>query len=279
MLELVSGRTYKRSALHKEFGGQRQGGISTPRKSPMVLLFTGEQGKQYGYLDGFHTDGTYWYTGEGRKGDMRMVAGNLAIRSHAQLSKNLHLFEYVKKGEVRYLGNASYLEHREEVRPDVDKNPRNAIVFQLSIDSGEAGEPATPTKPDDTPPAQFWKQPFEKLRNEVFASAEKVEDLPSTPKEGKRVVYLRSARLKAYVIRRANGHCEGCGYPSPFLTRKNKPYFEPHHIRRVADGGPDHPRWVVALCPNCHARVHHGIDGVQYNEQLAMRIAEIEGVP
>src|ERR1700746_1774493 len=24
--------------------------------------------------------------------------------------------------------------------------------------------------------------------------------------------------------------------------------------RRLSDGGPDHPRWVVAVCPNCHRR-------------------------
>jgi hypothetical protein len=39
------------------------------------------------------------------------------------------------------------------------------------------------------------------------------------------------------------------------------PNLEPHHIRRLADGGPDHPRWVAALCPTCHRRVHHGVDG------------------
>ena len=37
---------------------------------PVIFLFTGEQGEQYGYSDDFQTDGTYWYNGEGQVGDM-----------------------------------------------------------------------------------------------------------------------------------------------------------------------------------------------------------------
>lgn len=276
MLEMVPGRTYKRSDLHAAFGGQQQGGISTPKNSRMVLLFTGEQGLQYGYEDHFHPDGTFRYTGEGQRGDMQMTKGNLAIQTHAERGKELHLFEYTRTREVRYSGRAEYLNDYSEARPDIDGNARLAIIFELLVESGKAGQPALPTKRDDVLPATFWKQPLEELREEVFASAENGETLPSTLAERKRIVYVRSARLKAYVIRRANGFCEGCCRPAPFLTRKNKPYFEPHHIRRVSDGGPDHPRWVIALCPNCHARVHHGIDGVDYNDQLAARMADIE---
>jgi hypothetical protein len=54
------------------------GGISPSAKSRIILLFTGESGKQYGYLyDGFREDGTFWYTGEGRHGDMRMTKETL----------------------------------------------------------------------------------------------------------------------------------------------------------------------------------------------------------
>ncbi|HYT41830.1 MAG TPA: hypothetical protein VEP90_05760 [Methylomirabilota bacterium] len=38
---------YRRIDLHKQFGGQGQGGISTPTKVPLILLFTGEVGEQY----------------------------------------------------------------------------------------------------------------------------------------------------------------------------------------------------------------------------------------
>ncbi len=42
------------------------------------------------------------------------------------------------------------------------------------------------------------------------------------------------------------------------------------------DGGPDDPRSVIAVCPNCHRRSHHGADGGDFNEQLKVRLAMIE---
>jgi 5-methylcytosine-specific restriction protein A len=47
------GRVYsRRNDIHAEFGGQQQGGISTPDGAPFIFLFTGEMGEQYGYEDG-----------------------------------------------------------------------------------------------------------------------------------------------------------------------------------------------------------------------------------
>jgi HNH endonuclease len=44
-------------------------------------------------------------------------------------------------------------------------------------------------------------------------------------------------------------------------TERRFAYLEPHHLRRVSNGGPDHPAHVISLCPNCHRRVHAGADG------------------
>jgi 5-methylcytosine-specific restriction protein A len=94
--------------------------------------------------------------------------------------------------------------------------------------------------------------------------------------EAKRNVYRRSAALKVYVLRRAAGACEGCAGPAPFLTKSGRPYLEPHHTRRLSDGGPDDYHHVIALCPTCHRRVHHADDGDAYNEQLQVNLKAIE---
>jgi len=44
----------------------------------------------------------------------------------------------------------------------------------------------------------------------------------------------------------------------------------------VSLGGPDHPAFVAALCPNCQRRVHFGEDGDEYNQSLAMKIRKGE---
>jgi 5-methylcytosine-specific restriction protein A len=89
-------------------------------------------------------------------------------------------------------------------------------------------------------------------------------------------MYRRSRAVRRYVLLRAKGECEGCGQLAPFLRIDGSPYLEPHHIRRRSDAGPDHPRWVIALCPTCHRRVHYGADGEAYNEQLSKRLSVIE---
>ena len=43
---------------------------------------------------------------------------------------------------------------------------------------------------------------------------------------------------------------------APFLDRNREPYLEEHHIKRLADGGTDTIDNVVAICPNCHRRMH-----------------------
>jgi hypothetical protein len=81
---------------------------------------------------------------------------------------------------------------------------------------------------------------------------------------------------KAYVLKRANGHCEACKKAAPFLRKDGTPYLEPHHIKRVADGGPDHPRFVGAVCPTCHRIIHHGEGGVKLNAELEQYVLDLE---
>ena len=70
------GKVYNRqSEIHSIYGGQRQGGISTPSKFPMIFIFTGDSGHEYGYKDEFKENGIFWYTGEGQTGDMKMTRG------------------------------------------------------------------------------------------------------------------------------------------------------------------------------------------------------------
>jgi 5-methylcytosine-specific restriction enzyme A len=78
------------------------------------------------------------------------------------------------------------------------------------------------------------------------------------------------------VLALAKGKCGACGATAPFLRPDGTPYLEPHHLRRVSDGGPDHPAHVIALCPNCHRRVHAGADGGTYNAKLNENMATIE---
>jgi 5-methylcytosine-specific restriction enzyme A len=267
----IIGQVYRRRELHDTYGGQGQGGISTPVRFPLIFLFTGESGHQYGYTDGYQPDGTFWYTGEGQRGDMQLKAGNLAIFKHQRNGKELHLFATAERSMVRYLGSAMYLGHHSESAPDRDGAPRRTIVFELAIDGGAEGKPLkiVSQRGEDN---QFWSEPLNILRQRALQAP----IFGSTPAERRTIVYQRSTAVRVYALRRAGGICEGCNQPAPFKRPDGRAYLEPHHIRRLADAGPDHPRWVAALCPNCHRRVHYGADGTTFNELLASRIAALE---
>lgn len=87
---------------------------------------------------------------------------------------------------------------------------------------------------------------------------------------------MRSEAVKIYVQRRSEGICEACGKVAPFRTKNGRPYLEPHHTRRMADGGPDEPQNVAAICPNCHKEIHYGMEGEKLNKGLMSYLDELE---
>lgn len=254
----------RRNDIHDPFGGQQQGGISTPKDQPFVFLFTGESGEQYGYRDGWDVNGVFLYTGEGQAGNMEFRAGNRAIRDHAAEGKDLHLFESLGKGRgYRYLGEfaCATWEYREGI--DRDGDLRRVIVFHLL--KPESEEPASPFTDSLT---------LGQLRQRAFQAASQAEK--KAPTEARNFYYVRSATIRAYVLARADGICEACNNPAPFQRHDGTPYLEPHHTRKVSDGGPDHPRWVGAVCPNCHREVHYGANGVEKNRNLQRHLGKLE---
>ncbi len=69
-------------------------------------------------------------------------------------------------------------------------------------------------------------------------------------------VYHRDPVIAAYVKKRANGYCQLCGKRAPFNDQNGEPYLECHHIKWISKGGMDSADNCVALCPNCHRKMH-----------------------
>lgn len=68
--------------------------------------------------------------------------------------------------------------------------------------------------------------------------------------------YVRNRYVSEYAKRRANGICQLCGQPAPFMDGNGEPYLEAHHVKWLGDGGSDSIDNTVALCPNCHRKMH-----------------------
>lgn len=140
------GETLTRREVHGRYGGQQQGGISTPKNFRDLLVFTNSgPTDNFGYArhEGLQDDGTFSYTGEGQVGDQKFSGGNLALRDSAKNGRLIRLFT-TRGPEATYVGTftTGLPVYRQEIILDKNKNERTGIIFNL--------EPVE---------AEFWRLP------------------------------------------------------------------------------------------------------------------------
>ncbi|WP_415766766.1 HNH endonuclease [Pseudomonas sp. ZB1P45] len=272
VLQFTPGAVYDRKTeINGPFGGSLQNGIAASATYPAIFLFTGDSGEQYGYADHWE-DGAFFYTGQGQRGPMTLTRGNRAIAEHANDGRALHLFKSRGKGNgYAYVGEFSCADMFQRTQPDVSGQARTAIVFRLvpvGIPSGmieaEEEDEEKANLPDSLAAARLA----------ALAACKPGSD--ELGQSAPRKIYQRSRKVAHYVLMRAEGACESCEKPAPFMKKDGKPYLEPHHVNRLSDGGLDHPRYVGAVCPSCHREIHSGVHGALVNERLKQRLEVIE---
>ena len=105
------------------------------------------------------------------------------------------------------MGRAAYAGHHLAPAPDRLGNSRQAIVFELTLEDSE-GPSVVPVavSPATTPREEsaMWRQPLAQLRQSAIESA----PAGSAPELRKRVAYKRSAAVRIYALRKADGRCE-----------------------------------------------------------------------
>jgi len=264
-LSYTVGQRIKRAEIHEEFGGNPQCGISSSGQVDAVFLFTGD-GNNNPYRDTWVSETVLEYSGQGRRGHQTFDRSNPNgranddLKNHAEYGKEVHLFEKSVEDDsiVVYLGQLEYIDHDFKQRDDADGNPRREIRFELQLVDDELPGDAGVVSGSDT------------LRD--LAEASSTTDSTSSVKGGSS--YRTSRAIREYALDWAEGHCQGCQNEAPFKTPDGNPYLEVHHVFRRADGGPDHPDTVIALCPNCHSKRHYGRHGDQFNKKLIEKLRE-----
>jgi len=164
------------------------------------------------------------------------------------------------------------VEHSESENGPLDSHatadkPDTAVTQTADLEKNQpvdTGEMLSSTADLDTLRQKAHESAVKNVPNEATTTSQEVPQ------------YNRSSDVKAYVKARADGVCEGCGEPAPFTSKTGDPDLHAHHIYELSEGGSDTPDTVVALCPNCHYRVHHGKDGDEYNQELLNIVQEKE---
>lgn len=196
------------------------------------------------------------YTGMGQVGPQSLEFNqNRTLSESPTNGVAVHLFEVSTKRVYTYIGEvvlagAPY----QEQQLDAEGNDRPAWVFPLRLKTG-----CLPGIPDTTLKALYQV----KEKQTRYLNDEEVEKLAKQQgqtKVGTRNVsatqYQRSPWVAENARRRAKGHCELCGEPAPFNRKDGTPYLETHHIKWLSNGGEDTVENTVALCPNCHRKMH-----------------------
>jgi 5-methylcytosine-specific restriction endonuclease McrA len=68
--------------------------------------------------------------------------------------------------------------------------------------------------------------------------------------------FIRNMNVAELTKKRAKGKCQLCKKEAPFKDTLGDPFLEVHHIVWLSEGGKDTLSNTVALCPNCHRKVH-----------------------
>lgn len=95
-------------------------------------------------------------------------------------------------------------------------------------------------------------------------SAARQERLATAPKKPEPIQivsrsFLRNRDVIVEALFRAKGICEQCHCPAPFhRASDDTPYLEVHHRIMLSEGGEDTVANALALCPNCHRKLHFG---------------------
>lgn len=101
-------------------------------------------------------------------------------------------------------------------------------------------------------------------KSQMDSSNARQKRLAKAPKRPVKVIatttiFLRNPDVIAEALFQANGKCQRCKAPAPFNRRGTKvPYLEVHHKKPLSKGGEDTIRNAIALCPNCHRKMHYG---------------------
>lgn len=87
---------------------------------------------------------------------------------------------------------------------------------------------------------------------------------------------IRDPEVKAWVLANAKGKCEGCKLKAPFIDIDGFPFLEVHHMKHLANKGSDTIYNTVALCPNCHKKIHFGAEKDVLIEEIYTRVKRLK---
>ncbi len=235
------------------FGVGNMGGMRRSTKRNLLVLIS-DPFKGL-YRDRWEGDVLH-YTGMGPTGHQSLTyAQNRTLNESPATEIPVHLLEALEPYKYTYAGEVELISTPyEEEQVDDEGQLRMVWMFPIRLKPGGITPVLTEAEARAIEESQA-KKARQLSTAELKARAEKAKRIPSV-RVAQGSAYVRDAAVAEYVKRLANGVCDLCEKPAPFKNKQNEAYLECHHIAWLAQGGEDTIENTVALCPNCHRKMH-----------------------
>lgn len=278
---LTVGQIITEKEIHEIFECQTTFGIRMSKKNNLFVLMSGTGKKKKPYEDKWENDVLYYM---GTDSNKEIGESQNLNTGRGNNNKQLRDVYYQKEGEQKSL----FLFVKKESNKCIYKGPVKLIKepYQTQRSASDSSKVwvfplqlMTIDKNDNTKDFKAAEEeslnvPIKDLYKRIKGKEiDRMPDTVSRQHESKAVVYDRDPSISAYAKLRANGICDLCGNDAPFKDSVGRPYLEAHHIKWLSKGGADEIDNIVALCPNCHRKIH--VIGSNKDEDLLVsRIKE-----
>ena len=246
--DVLTNETISQRFAVGNMGGMRR----STKRNLLVLISDPFKGL---YQDRWEGDVLH-YTGMGPTGDQSLsYAQNKTLNESPATEIAVHLLEAMEPYKYTYAGEVELVRiPYQEEQLDDEKKARLVWMFPVRLRPGGAIPVLTEEQARviEDSHAQKARQLSD---DDLRARAQKAKGKPAT-RTAQATAYVRDVAVSEYAKRLAKGKCDLCEMPAPFQNRKNEHYLECHHIVWLAKGGEDTIANTVALCPNCHRKMH-----------------------
>lgn len=263
---------YTNDVIAKVFKCSKQGGMRKSNTTNTLVLISKQTGKSV-YHDTWE-DNILHYTGMGQVGDQKLdFAQNRTLMESGNNGVTVHLFEVFKDTEYTYAGIIELADLPYKANePDRNNTKRIVYKFPLKLKNSEY---CPNNKSLIQNEEKLEKSILRKTKQEIKELAIEKSELNKNRNLVRKVStynYERSLVIREYVKELANGICQLCDNKAPFEV-KGKPFLHVHHIEYLSEGGKDTIENAIAVCPNCHAKIHQ-LELKEDKEKLLRKVQE-----
>ncbi|MCH4164115.1 MAG: HNH endonuclease [Lentilactobacillus diolivorans] len=257
-ITLEVGKTITNDQLAGIFNVSTQGGMRPSKKNKCLVLISKE-------ADNFYPDrwegDTLYYTGMGQKGDQDVnFRANRTLNESNNNGITVYLFVYMGVNQYIFYGQVKLIQ-KPYMQTNVSDSgeKRQVVIFPIRpikhLDKVHIANKEVLHQSEIKQEQAVKKMPIKKLIESV-KTHEQGKTAKTSCREVTTTMYVRNANNRHLALYFSKGVCQLCGEPAPFKDKTGQPYLEVHHIDWLSQGGKDVIENEIAICPNCHRKMH-----------------------